>query len=57
MSPFHLLRMAKWARHPPGKRRVAIVLTVLILCLALVGLEALNLWPEWATATKPKLRP
>lgn len=57
MSPIWLLRMAKWARHPPGKRRVAIVLTVLILCLALAGLEAFGLWPDWASAKKLKLRP
>ena len=57
MSPIWLVRMAKWARHPPGKRRVAIVLTVLILCLALAGLEAFGLWPDWASAKKLKLRP
>ncbi|MEZ5723206.1 MAG: hypothetical protein R3D59_17855 [Paracoccaceae bacterium] len=38
-NPRHLLRMARWARHPPGERRVRLVLAVIVLALAIIGLE------------------
>ncbi len=41
-----LLRMAQWARNPPPLRRVLIWAVVLALCLTLVGIEWLGLWPE-----------
>lgn len=43
-----LLRMAKWARHPPSPRRVMIVAIVVAAGFALAGLEWLGLWPDWA---------
>lgn len=44
-----LIRASRWARNPPSARRVALVLGVIALALALVGLEHFGLWPEWAT--------
>ena len=44
-----LLRMAKWARHPPSARRVKLVLGVVLLCLALVLYEHFHGWPEALT--------
>ncbi len=38
--------MARWARHPPSPRRVALVLAVVAACLLLVGAEHLWGWPE-----------
>ena len=44
-----LVRMARWARHPPSTRQVFVVLAVLALCLALAGVEWLWGWPDWLT--------
>lgn len=45
----HALRMAKWARNPPGEKRVKLVFAVLAICLVLFGLERIFGWPEWLT--------
>ena len=47
-----LLRMSRWARNPPGTRRVLLVFAVIAACLALYGIERLGLWPDWAVAQK-----
>ncbi len=47
MNPIHFLRMSRWARHPPSRRRVILVLGVLAACLILFGLERLFGLPEW----------
>lgn len=49
MNPLQLLRMAKWARHPPSLARVKLGAVVLALCLALWGIEQLWGWPDWLT--------
>ncbi|WP_347265963.1 hypothetical protein [Paracoccus sp. (in: a-proteobacteria)] len=49
-----LLRASRWARHPPGARRVVMVLAIIALGLALAGLEHFGLWPDWATAERPR---
>ena len=43
-----LVRLSRWSRHPPGLKRVVLVLAVVALCLALAGLQHFGLWPEWA---------
>jgi hypothetical protein len=51
-----LLRMAKWARHPPSPQRVKLVLAVIAICFALWGVELLWGWPDALTVngkTKP----
>jgi len=44
-----LVRMAKWARHPPSERRVRLVFGVILICLILFGLERVFGWPDWLT--------
>ena len=41
-----LLRMARWARHPPSPGRVALVLGVVAACLLLVGASILGDGPS-----------
>ena len=43
----HLIRMARWARNPPGEKRVKLVLVVIALALAIWGLEQLFGTPDW----------
>ena len=43
-----LLRASKWARHPPSPRMVKLVLAIVALAAALVVLEKLGWWPDWA---------
>ncbi|SFE77017.1 hypothetical protein [Roseivivax sediminis] len=50
MNPLWLLRMRKWAQHPPSWRRVLLVLAVVAICAALFALERWALLPEWMTA-------
>lgn len=42
-----LMRMARWVRHPPSPQRVKLVFAVVAICLALVIVERMGLWPEW----------
>lgn len=46
MNLVHFLRMARWARTPPSRRRVLLVAVVIGACLALAGLEWAGLVPE-----------
>lgn len=52
-----LLRASKWARNPPGAKRVKLVLAVLAVALAIVVIEWLGLWPEWATMDHGRAAP
>jgi hypothetical protein len=54
MNQAWLLRMARWVRHPPSPRRVALVLGVLAACLAIYGIEAIWGWPEALTVDRLK---
>ena len=53
MTPTQLLRMARWARHPPSPARVRLVVTVMALCFALWGVELIWGWPEALTLNLP----
>jgi len=44
-----LLRLAKWARRPPGPRTVRRWLIVIGIGLAIVGIEHVFGWPEALT--------
>jgi hypothetical protein len=44
-----LMRMYRWSRNPPSARQVMGLLAIIGICLALVGIEALGIWPDWAT--------
>jgi hypothetical protein len=50
INPRHFLRMAKWARRPPSKERVKLVILIVLICLALVLFERFIGWPD---ALKP----
>ncbi|MDB5660855.1 MAG: hypothetical protein JWS10_3470 [Cypionkella sp.] len=47
MNPIWLMRMARWARHPPSPGRVKLVLGVVVVCLVLFGIEHFWGWPDW----------
>ena len=49
MNPLWLLRASKWARHPPSRNRVILVLAVIAICLMLFAAERLWGWPAWLT--------
>lgn len=44
-----LIRMARWARHPPSPGRVKLVFGVIAACLLLYGVEMIWGWPDWLT--------
>ena len=52
MNIHWLMRMARWARHPPSRRHMWTVGFVVAAALALYGLETLGLLPEWMQAQK-----
>jgi hypothetical protein len=47
-----LLRMKRWAQHPPSPRKVMLVLGVIAACLALVAVERFIGWPEALTVER-----
>jgi hypothetical protein len=49
MNMLGLLRMARWSRKPPSAKRVKLFFVVLLLCLALFGIEYIWGWPEALT--------
>jgi hypothetical protein len=53
MTLTQLLRMARWARHPPSPARARLVVTVVALCFALWGVELIWGWPEALTINRP----
>ncbi|MCC0063965.1 MAG: hypothetical protein H6895_07745 [Defluviimonas sp.] len=62
MNLRHLVRMSRWARHPPPLWRVKLVFAVVALCLLIVGLDHFGLWPEGLRlpgtgGLVPKVRP
>ena len=46
-NPRQMMRMARWARRPPGEKRVRLVLVAIALALAIWGLERLFGTPDW----------
>jgi hypothetical protein len=51
-----LIRMARWARHPPSPGRVKLVFAVIALCLVVYGIDRIWGWPDWLTPNSGKLR-
>ncbi len=49
MNLHWFLRMSQWARNPPSKERVMLVLAVIGICLTLYAVERWIGWPEWLT--------
>lgn len=57
LNPRQILRMTRWARHPPSSRRVKMVIAVFALVLLIAGIERFVGWPEILTADpRPRLR-
>ena len=57
MNPMWLMRMARWARHPPSMRTVLLVGGLLAVCLAVWGAEQIWGWPDWLTVNGRVRRP
>ena len=56
MNLVWLMRMAKWARHPPSPARDKFVLAIVEACLTLSGVELIWGWPE-ALTVNGKIKP
>ena len=52
MNPLWLMRMARWARHPPSQGRVLLVLAIVLACAALYAAEQLGGLPDWMQAER-----
>lgn len=52
-----LLRASKWARHPPSMRMVKLVFAIIAVGIAMIALEKMGWWPEWATMEQSRGRP
>lgn len=52
MNLIWLLRMSKWAHHPPSAKRVKLVFAAIALALIIFGIEWMGWWPDWATAER-----
>ena len=57
MNPLWLLRMSRWVRQPPSRRRLIVAAVVVALVVTIWGLEHWGLWPDWATAEKMRRAP
>ena len=52
MNPRWLMRMALWARNPPSRRRIQLVLIVIAGCALNYGIVQFFGWPEALSAEK-----
>lgn len=55
ISIWQLLRMSKWARHPPSTRMVILVAGILAVALLIAGVERFIGWPD-ALSMEPQPR-
>jgi hypothetical protein len=44
-----LLRAVKWVKNPPSPKMVKLVFAIIAAGLAMLLLEKLGMWPDWAT--------
>ncbi|WP_295531151.1 hypothetical protein [uncultured Thioclava sp.] len=51
-----LMRMARWVRHPPSMLQVKIVAAVIFAVIAIVVIDKLGYWPEWARLNPKAMR-
>lgn len=50
MNNMHwLMRATQWVRNPPSPKMIKLVLGVVAIVIAIVVIEKLGFWPEWAT--------
>ena len=52
MNIWWLIRMRRWATHPPSRRMIQTVFVVVGLALLLYGIERFIGWPDWATVER-----
>ncbi|QUJ77610.1 hypothetical protein KDD17_06500 [Sulfitobacter albidus] len=52
LDPRWLLRASLWVRNPPSLKRVILVFATIALALAIIGVEKLGFWPDWAQADR-----
>ncbi|MGV6848262.1 MAG: hypothetical protein ACWA5A_07785 [Marinibacterium sp.] len=57
MNPIQLLRLRRWLRHPPPRRRVLLILGVVAVCIGVWALDRAGFWPDWASAERLKRHP
>lgn len=57
MNLMHFLRMAKWARQPPSRKRLMATFAALGLVAALALIEYFVGWPEALTLDPARSRP
>jgi len=51
-----LIRASRWVRNPPGPRRIKLVFGIIAAGLAMLALEKLGWWPDWATLERGRGR-
>lgn len=52
----HLLRMARWAKRPPSQQRVILVISVIVICLVIAGIERWIGFPDWMAVESSRPR-
>lgn len=52
----HLLRMARWAKRPPSQQRVILVISVIVICLVIAGIERWIGFPDWMAGESSRPR-
>ena len=52
-----MLRMARWARHPPSTRMVIMVAGIVVVALTIAGIERFIGWPDFLTLDVQPRRP
>ena len=57
MNLFWLLRMKRWAEHPPSPRMLKLIAFVVIISLLLYGYERAFGWPDWLTVNPARRGP
>jgi len=57
LDPRHFMRMARWVRRPPSMQRVKLMVFVALVIAVIASIEAMGLWPDWATAERLRFRP
>lgn len=52
-----LVRAARWVRNPPSAKMVKLVFGIIAAGLAIVAIEKLGYWPDWATMERAPRMP
>ena len=52
MNMLWLLRMRKWAQHPPSPKTRKLIAIVAVVSFLIFGYEQLFGWPEWLTVNR-----